>query len=90
MDTIGFAGGIWLLWRTESVTVDVLATSEQAITALVKRNTDANWLFSACYGSPNPRKREKLWEFLAQASQAHNSPWLVTGDFNEITASSEK
>ena len=27
-DTIGFAGGIWLLWRMDLVQVDVLATTE--------------------------------------------------------------
>lgn len=27
-DTIGFAGGIWLLWRTDLVQVDVLASTE--------------------------------------------------------------
>ena len=27
-DTIGFAGGIWMLWRSDLVQVDVLATTE--------------------------------------------------------------
>lgn len=27
-DTIGFAGGIWLLWRTDQVQVDVLESTE--------------------------------------------------------------
>lgn len=27
-DTIGFAGGIWLLWRTDLVQVDVLESTE--------------------------------------------------------------
>lgn len=28
VDTIGFAGGIWLLWRTDQVQVDVLESTE--------------------------------------------------------------
>ena len=35
-DTIGFAGGIWLLWRSDLVNVDVLAATEQEIHALIR------------------------------------------------------
>ena len=35
-DTIGFAGGIWLLWHSDLVQVDVLATTEQKIHALIR------------------------------------------------------
>ena len=28
VDTIGFAGGIWMLWRSNLVQVDVLAVTE--------------------------------------------------------------
>lgn len=35
-DMIGFAGGIWLLWRLDLVRVDVLATTEQKIHALIR------------------------------------------------------
>ena len=36
VDTIGFAGGIWLLWHSDLVQVDVLATTEQKIHALIR------------------------------------------------------
>ena len=35
-DTIVFAGGIWLLWRTDLVQVDVLASTEQEIHAIIR------------------------------------------------------
>jgi hypothetical protein len=35
-DTIGFAGGIWLLWRSDMVDVDVLSATEQEIHALIR------------------------------------------------------
>ena len=35
IDTIGFAGGIWLLWRFDLVQVEALATIEQEIHAIV-------------------------------------------------------
>ena len=34
-DTIGFARGIWLLWHSDLVQVDVLATTELEIHALI-------------------------------------------------------
>ncbi|XP_075655268.1 uncharacterized protein LOC142625513 [Castanea sativa] len=35
-DTIGFAGGSWLLWRPDLVQVDVLAATEQEIHAIIR------------------------------------------------------
>ena len=35
-DTIGFAGGIWMLWRSDLVHVDVLAATEQEIHAMIQ------------------------------------------------------
>ena len=34
-DTIGFAEGIWLLWRSNLVQVDVLVAIEQEIHAMI-------------------------------------------------------
>ena len=34
-DTIGFAGGIWMLWRADRIQVDVLTTTKQEIHALI-------------------------------------------------------
>ena len=33
-DTIGYARGIWLLWNSNAVHVDILATTEQEIHAI--------------------------------------------------------
>lgn len=90
VSTLGFAGGIWLLWKGDIVSVDVIVANEQVVHTLVKRKTDADWLFSAVYASPKAAKREKLWEFFAQVSRSHNLPWLVAGDFNEIINSFSK
>ena len=47
-DTIGLAGGLWMLWNSERVDVTHLASTEQEIHAIVKvPNSDSNWLFSA-------------------------------------------
>jgi len=57
-DTIGFAGGIWLLWRIDLVQVDVLATTEQEIHTIIRvRAQTFHWLISAIYASPRFAER---------------------------------
>ena len=52
-ETIGFAGGIWLLWRSDLVEMDILSATEQEIHAIVQvRSLSQSWLLSAVYGSP--------------------------------------
>ena len=58
VDTIGFAGGIWLLWRTDLVHVEVLAATEQEIHAIIRvRSQSLNWIISAIYASPRFAER---------------------------------
>ena len=57
-DTIGFAGGIWLLWHSDLVEVEALATTEQEVHAIVRlRSQTFNWLISAIYASPRFEER---------------------------------
>ena len=53
-DTIGYAGGLWLLWKEEEeADVFVLAAREQEIHATVKVCTsNSTWLISSVYASP--------------------------------------
>lgn len=90
VDARGFAWGIWLFWRNDMVEVELLATHNQAINALIRRRSEIDWLFTGLYASPNPNSREELWEYIEGVSRAHNLPWLVAGDMNEVRGSSEK
>ena len=48
-DTIGFSGGIWMLWDSERVEVTPLANIEQEIHATVKvRNTNSAGFLLLC------------------------------------------
>ena len=52
-DPIGFAGGIWLLWRRDMVDLDVLTATKQEIHAIVKvKSSSSSWLLSSIYSSP--------------------------------------
>ena len=90
-DTIGFAGGIWLLWRSDLVQVDVLASTEQEIHALIwVRFQNFSWIISAIYASPRFVDRCLLWDNLTMLASLHNLPWALMGDFNEVLSEDEK
>lgn len=58
-DTIGYAGGLWILWKTKDVEVLPLSSTEQEIHASVKvRSSNLNWLISAIYASLRVRERK--------------------------------
>ena len=74
-DTIGFVGGIWMLWRADRIQVDVLTTMEQEIHALIQvRAHTFNWLISAIYANPRFAERCVLWENLKILASLHNLP----------------
>jgi hypothetical protein len=90
-DTIGYAGGIWLLWNSDVVDVSILVATEQEIHAVIKvRSSNFSWLLSSIYASPRFRERKILWENLIHVASLHNLPWLLAGDFNEVLSSEEK
>ena len=91
VDTIGFAGGIWLLWCSDLVQVDVLASTKQEIHALIQvRSQNFNWIISAIYASPRFVERCLLWDNLKMLASLHNLPWALMGDFNEVLSEDEK
>ena len=90
-DTIGFASGIWMLWRPDLVQVDVLAITKKEIHALIwLRCQSFNWLISAIYASPKFVERCMLWENLKMLASLHNLPWAIIGDFNEVITEDKK
>ncbi|XP_075658740.1 uncharacterized protein LOC142628551 [Castanea sativa] len=90
-ETIGYAGGLWLLWKSDRVIVKPLATTEQEIHVSVKvRPSDSECIFSAVYASPRFNERCVLWNNLVNVASLHSSPWIIAGDFNEVLADDEK
>lgn len=86
---VGFSGGIWLLWKHDDVRVHILHSTSQVVTALIHSGLKI-WILSVVYGNPQPIAQRYLWDFLSSVHHRIDLPWLVAGDFNEITSSSEK
>ena len=90
-ETIGYGGGLWVLWNADNVDVALLSSTEQEIHAEVKvRFTNNSWLLSALYASPKRAERQVLWKNLMSVAELHNLPWVITGDFNEPLLSEDK
>ena len=90
VDAVGFSGGIWIYWQQELVTVHPIIKHEQYITMTISRVGAVPWYFSAIYASPDPSKRNELWQELREFAGSHNEPWLLAGDFNETRFPSER
>ncbi|OMP05267.1 reverse transcriptase [Corchorus capsularis] len=92
VDTIGFAGGLWMLWNREDVS-QTFPIGEQAIHAEIQvthLNSTFNWFISGIYASPKLAKRKLLWDELSTLSSSINMPWSIIGDFNDVIAADEK
>lgn len=74
VDANGFSGGIWVYWRKEEVSVDPIQKEDQYITMTISRNGAMPWYFSAIYASPDPTKRQALWQELREFAASHNEP----------------
>lgn len=91
LETLGFAGGIWLLWKSSMVQVEVLSLTEQEIHVLLQvQSLPSSWLLSAIYDSPKFKNMCIMWENLKTISDHHDLSWILIGDFNEVLDESEK
>lgn len=74
-DTVGYAGGIWILWLSDVVRVSVLVATEQEIHAVVKvHSSHLSWLIFAVYASPRYRERKILWDNIDLLATLHHLP----------------
>jgi hypothetical protein len=73
------------------VKISHLSSTEQEIHVSVKVNGfNSVWLLLTIYASPRRSECRKLWNNLSIVASLHNLPWVMLGDFNDITSSTEK
>ncbi|XP_061346687.1 uncharacterized protein LOC133292305 [Gastrolobium bilobum] len=92
-DAFGFSGGIWVLWNTDEVSVDVLFSHHQLVhtkICWVKENREEFMTF--IYASPRRQERIQLWEILSSLFDPfmRNAAWGIAGDFNTYLYEYEK
>nr|XP_016444253.1 PREDICTED: uncharacterized protein LOC107769541 [Nicotiana tabacum] len=84
-------GGIAILWLSSVLDVDPVATTAQEIHyhVLVKP-LPFTFLFTIIYASNELVNRQSLWENFMSVYDNYKGPWIIGGDFNEITHVTDK
>ncbi|KAA3458346.1 reverse transcriptase [Gossypium australe] len=81
----GSRGGLSLGWRGNSL-ISLKSFSSYHIDVEVQDNEcGTKWRLTGFYGHPDERQRRDYWNFLRQINTDQFVPWVVIGDFNEIT-----
>ncbi|KAK4269266.1 hypothetical protein QN277_022450 [Acacia crassicarpa] len=89
MESVGFTGGIWIVWERKDLEVEVIVKKEQFIHCRLCLGSE-NMLFTAVYVSPNEQRRRELWEDVQGMAADIAEPWMIVGDFNEIRSPLEQ
>ena len=71
--------------------MEILTHSDHSLHALVKVNLPPlTFLFTAVYASPNFAKCKFFWNYLENLAATISLPWVLLGDFNDMTSEDEK
>ncbi|KAK7255751.1 hypothetical protein RIF29_29170 [Crotalaria pallida] len=84
----GNSGGLWVLAPNDSYVYSVVDSVRHAISVEVSKG-GSSWLVTAIYASPTPAGRHPLWDYLVNFRGSVSVPWLMLGDFNDISHPSE-
>lgn len=88
---IGQAGGIAILWLSNVLNMELVATTAQEIHCHIQVHPfPFKFLFSVIYASTNMAIRQYLWENIMCLYDNYKGPWIIGGDFNEITQEADK
>ena len=88
VDRHGYGGGLALLWNS-SVNLHIQSYSHHHIDADVLHD-GMRWRITDFYGRPERGLHSHSCAFLRRLCSVRCLPWLVLGDFNEITSLEEK
>jgi len=90
VDARGFKGGIWVVWDSNQIELDVVSSGFQFIHLKGKMESGSLFFITAIYASPTATERVLLWDTLKSLSASMSDPWTVIGDFNSILSASDK
>uniref|UniRef100_A0A2N9G189 CCHC-type domain-containing protein n=1 Tax=Fagus sylvatica TaxID=28930 RepID=A0A2N9G189_FAGSY len=85
----GYGGGLALLWDS-SLSIHVRSFSSHHFDAEVFLSNGLGWRLTGFYGHPEAALRARSWALLRRLHEGQDMPWVVLGDFNEITSLDEQ
>lgn len=72
-DTIGYAGGLWMLWNSDKVEISPLTKTKQEIHVTIKvQSSNSSWILSTIYASPRGAEKHILSNNLSKVADLHN------------------
>lgn len=87
---MGLSGGLALFCKSD-IKIEVHKSSLSHIDAVVEEGDRFDpWWLTGFYENPDTSLQINSWNFLKDSSTASQLPWVVVGDFNEISCSMEK
>lgn len=90
VDLVGLSGGL-ALWWDDSISINIISSSEFFIYAVVSQPGGVNkWRLSCVYVNPSHGVRSLVWSHLRSVCNSSLLPWLCIGDFNEVSSRLEK
>lgn len=89
VDAMGFLGGIWVLWNPLSLLVEPIASVFHEVYFKVQVNYSP-FLLTTLYASLEFSIRKTIWNKLSYLFDFITSPWIIIGDFNDISSPNEK
>ena len=86
----GQSGGLAMIWK-KGMAISLKSCSNSHIDVVVEGEANQDpWRATGFYGQPDSSKRKISWSLLEMLNKQCNMPWIVCGDFNEITHVDEK
>ncbi|XP_071700581.1 uncharacterized protein [Rutidosis leptorrhynchoides] len=89
--TVGFSGGLILIWNPLKFSVSQAVEKEFFLAIKGKwAGKDYESIVVNVYGPHNDSHKHKFWESLENIMQVNIVDWIICGDFNEIRRDSER
>ncbi|XP_019183755.1 PREDICTED: uncharacterized protein LOC109178674 [Ipomoea nil] len=89
VERTGFGGSLAFFWRITS-TASLMSYSNNHIDMEISIPGQPIWRLTGFYGEADRAQRQVTWDLLWQLKAKSNLPWVVAGDFNDISCLSEK
>lgn len=85
----GIRRGMVMMWNSD-MDLRITSYSSHYIDAIVKQRTGKQWRYTEMYGHPETSRKVHTWNLLRRLSSLSKSPWVCSGNFNEILDQKEK
>lgn len=70
--------------------MDIILSSPQLVHVSVQPKDASKFLLTIVYASTKLEIRKTLWQCMESLSQSITLPWVVLGDFNEVTNAGDR